>query len=163
MKATARLCYCARITNIEGGIAADCEAHMVDERKAEASMDASALYQEEVFTDRKVGMIRRMTPMTADGLRDPARKVLYVGQAEIMTNMGPMPINFEIEAENFAQAIAGFGVAATAAVERTVQQIQEMRRQAASQLVVPGAGMGGGGLPGGLPGVPGGRGKIQMP
>ena len=141
---------------------------MVDERKPEASMDVASLYQEEVFTDRKVGMIRRLTPMTGEGVRDPSRKVLYVGQAEIMTNMGPMPINFEIEGDTMAQAVAGFGVAASAAVERTVQQIQEMRRQAASQLVVPGgAGMGGGGLPGGLPGMPGmpggSRGKIQMP
>jgi len=136
---------------------------MADERR-EASMDADALYLEEVFTDRKVGMLRRMTPMTKDGTPDSTRRVLYIGQAEIMTNMGPMPINFEIEADTFAQAIAGFGPAAAAGIERTVQQIQEMRRQAASQLVVPGAGMGPGGLPGGMPGgLPGGRGKIQMP
>jgi len=132
---------------------------MVDERR-EASMDANAIYQEEVFTDRKVGMIRRMTPIASDGSRDATRNVLYVGQAEIMTNMGPMPIHFDIEADTFAQAVAGFGAAAAVGIERTVQQIQEMRRQQASQLVVPGAGMGAGGLP---PGIPGGRGKIQMP
>jgi hypothetical protein len=137
---------------------------MSDERKSDTGMDMATLYQEETFTDRKVGTIRRMTPVMGDGQRDPARPVLYVGQAEIMTNMGPMPINFDIEASTLDQAVAGFGVAAGAAVERTVQQIQEMRRQAASQLVVPQAGgMGGlGGLPpGGLPG--GGRGKIQIP
>ena len=137
---------------------------MADERKGdpgrEAAMDVDALYQEEVFTDRKVGMIRRMTPVTAEGNRDTARKVLYVGQAEIMTNMGPVPINFEIEAETFAQAIAGFGAAAAAGIERTVQQIQEMRRQQASQLVVPQGGMGGLGGPSGMPP---GRGKIQIP
>jgi hypothetical protein len=136
---------------------------MVDERRGdpsrEASMDGDALYQEELFTDRKVGMIRRMTPVTADGSRDMQRKVLYVGQAEIMTNMGPVPINFDIEAETFAQAIAGFGAAAAVGIERTVQQIQEMRRQQASQLVVPG-GMSG---LGGPPGMPPGRGKLQIP
>jgi hypothetical protein len=135
---------------------------MADESR-DASMDVNSLYLEEVITDRKVGMIRRMTPLTAAGTPDSARKVLYVGQAEIMTNMGPMPINFEIEAETFAEAIAGFGPAAAAGIERTVQQIQEMRRQQASQLVVPGAGMPPGGLPGGLGGLPGGRGKIQIP
>jgi hypothetical protein len=136
---------------------------MADEHR-DASMDANTLYLEEVFTDRKVGMIRRMSPMTAEGAPDASRRVLYIGQAEIMTNMGPMPINFEIEADTFAQAIAGFGPAAAAGIERTVQQIQEMRRQQASQLVVPGAGMPPGGLPGGLGGgLPGGRGKIQMP
>jgi hypothetical protein len=143
---------------------------MADENKSEAardaSMDVNALYQEEVFTDRRVGMIRRMTPMTSEGVRDTNRKVLYIGQAEIMTNMGPMPINFEIEADSFGQAVAQFGAAAAVGIERTVQQIQEMRRQQASQLVVPGGGVGG--LPGmggpgagGLPG--GGRGKIQIP
>jgi hypothetical protein len=127
----------------------------------EAEMDSNAVYQEEMFTDRKVGVIRRMTPVTSDGSRDLQRKVLYVGQAEIMTNMGPVPINFEIEADTFAQAIAGFGAAAAAGIERTVQQIQEMRRQQASQLVVPGMG---GGVPGmGPPGMPPGRGKIQFP
>jgi hypothetical protein len=140
---------------------------MTDQRNdagREASMDVDAVYQEEVFTDRKVGMIRRMTPVTRDGERDLQRKVLYVGQAEIMTNMGPVPIHFEIEAETFAQAVAGFGAAAAIGIERTVQQIQEMRRQQASQLVVPGMGGGlGGGMggPGGMPMPP--RGKLQIP
>lgn len=134
---------------------------MADERNREAAMDADALYLEEVFTDRKVGTIRRMSPVKSDGTPDEARKTLYVGQAEIMTNMGPMPINFEIEADTFPAAIAGFGTAANAAIERTVQQIQEVRRQQASQLVVPQGGMSGLGGPGGMPA--GGRGKIQIP
>jgi hypothetical protein len=132
---------------------------MADERDREAEMDAANLYLEEMFTDRKVGALRRLTPVTPAGDKDPARPTLYVGQAEIMTNMGPVPINFEIEADTLDKAVAGFGKAAAEAVERTVQQIQEMRRQAASQLVVPQGGMGG------LPGVPPGRGggKIQLP
>ena len=132
---------------------------MADERK-DASMDVDALYVEDSITDRRVGMIRRMRPITAAGEPDPARKTLYVGQAEIMTNMGPMPINFDIEADTLAQAVAQFGVAAQAGIERTVQQIQEMRRQQASQLVVPQGGMGGLTAPGGMPP---GRGKIQIP
>jgi hypothetical protein len=138
---------------------------MSEERNREPTMDGNALYQEEIITDRKVGMLRRMTPIKSDGSRDLARPVLFIGQAEIMTNMGPMPISFDIEAPSLDQAVAGFGTAATAAIERTVQQIQELRRQQASQLVVPQGGMGAmGGIPGGLgaPGAPG-RGKIQIP
>lgn len=122
-------------------------------------MDVASLYKEEVFTDRKVGAIRRLTPVTGDGSTDASRPVLYVGQAEIMTNMGPVPINFEIEGKTLADAAAGFASAAQVAIERTVQQIQEMRRQAASQLVVPQGGMPN--LGGGPPGR--GGGKIQMP
>jgi hypothetical protein len=134
---------------------------MSEDRNREPSMDANALYQEEIITDRKVGMLRRMTPIKTDGTRDTDRPLLFIGQAEIMTNMGPMPINFDIEVPSLEQAVAGFGPAAAAAIERTVQQIQEMRRQQASQLVVPQGGMGG--LPGmGGPGGPG-KGRIQIP
>jgi hypothetical protein len=130
---------------------------MADER--EPQMDATALYCEETFTDRKIGAIRRLTPVKSDGSVDDSRPVLFLGQAEIMTNMGPVPINFEIEATTLDQAVAGFGSAAAQAIERTVQQIQEMRRQAASQLVIPQ-----GGMPPNLgPGGPRGGGKIQLP
>ena len=131
---------------------------MAEDRNAEPQMDADSMYLEEMFTDRRVGAIRRLTPVKRDGSPDASRPVLFLGQAEIMTNMGPVPINFEIEGETLDQAAAGFSVAATAAIERTVQQIQEMRRQAASQLVVPQ-----GGMPN-LAGAPPGRGgKIQIP
>jgi hypothetical protein len=133
---------------------------MADERNQDPEMDAATLYREEMFTDRKVGAIRQLTPVTPDGAADPARPVVFVGQAEIMTNMGPVPLSFEIEGKTLADAVTGFSAAATVAIERTVQQIQEMRRQAASQLVVPQ-----GGIPNLGPGAPGGRsgGKIQIP
>jgi hypothetical protein len=133
---------------------------MADERNQDPQMDAAALYREEMFTDRKVGAIRRLTPVTGDGVPDTTRPVVYIGQAEIMTNMGPVPLSFEIEGKTLDQAVAGFAPAAAVAIERTVQQIQEMRRQAASQLVVPQ-----GGMPNLGPGGPGGRGggKIQIP
>jgi hypothetical protein len=132
---------------------------MAEQRNTEPQMDTAALYLEETFTDRKVGTIRRLTPVTSDGTTDSARPVVYVGQAEIMTNMGPVPINFEIEGRTLGEAVAGFAPAAAVAVERTVQQIQDMRRQAASQLVVPS-----GPMPNLGPGGPArGGGKIQLP
>jgi hypothetical protein len=80
-----------------------------------------------------------------------------------MTNAGPLPISFDVEAANLAEAVDKFGAAAKDAVERTVRDLQELRRQAASSIVVPQGGMGalgGGGLGGG--GL-GGGGKIQLP
>jgi hypothetical protein len=126
-------------------------------------MDASSLYREDIITDRKVGTIRRMIPVTRGGADDHARPTLYVGEAQIMTNAGPLPINFEIEAKDLGEAVDKFAGAAKEAVEKTVRELQELRRQAASSIVVPGAGgaMGGMGGLGGL-GGPGG-GKIQMP
>lgn len=129
---------------------------MADDRNQDPQMDLDGLYQEDNFTDRKVGAIRRLTPVLPDASVDPNRPVLFIGQAEIMTNMGPVPISFEIEGPTLGDAVKGFAPAAQAAIERTVQQIQDMRRQQASQLVVP---------QGPVPGITGGRGggKIQLP
>ena len=131
---------------------------MAQRPEADARMDPASLYREDIVTDRKVGTIRMMTPLTSDGATDSARPVLYMGEAQIMTGAGPLPINFEIEAATLAEAVDKFGDAAKEAIERTVRELQELRRQQASSIVVPQGGMGGLG-PGGL----GGGGKIQMP
>jgi hypothetical protein len=122
------------------------------------SMDASSLYREEIYTDRKIGTIRALVPVTTLGATDGSRPVVYTGEAQIMTQMGPLPINFDIEAKSLAEAVAGYAAAAKVAVERTVRELQDMRRQAASSIVLPGQG-GAGFPPGGL----GGGGKIQIP
>lgn len=120
------------------------------------TMDAASLYREEIYTDRRIGTIRALVPVDTNGATDAGRPVLYVGEAQIMTQMGPLPVSFEIEAGSLADAVAGYADAAKVAVERTVRELQEMRRQAASSLVLPG--QGGGFGAGGL-----GGGKIQMP
>ncbi len=71
----------------------------------DSKMDATTLYREDIITDRKVGTIRRMTPITSAGADDSARPTIYLGEAQIMTNAGPLPINFEIEAAGVAEAV----------------------------------------------------------
>lgn len=130
-----------------------------DNATPELTMDPAALYREETYTDRRAGTLRRLTPVQTDGSDDPARPVLYIGQAQILTPMGAMPIAFEIEAESLGEAAEKFGDAANVAVERTARELEELRREAASQIVVPKSGQGGFGGPGGLPG----GGRFQMP
>ena len=122
-------------------------------------MDAQALYREDIYTDRRVGTLRVLTPVKADGTVDPARPVSYVGQAQIMTPAGALPLSFEIDAKNLAEACEGFADGAKLAFEETMKELQEMRRQQASSIVIPEAGAasaltGQGGPP---------RGKIQFP
>jgi hypothetical protein len=123
-------------------------AESQNDRSADPKMDPSALFREDTYTDRKVGTIRTLTPVKSDGSPDPARKMIYAGEAQIMTNAGPLPINFEIDAESLGEAAQKFSDAAKVGIERAVRELQEMRRQAASSIVVPGA------MPGG---------KIQIP
>ena len=100
-------------------------------------LDEDDLYREEVFSDRRVGTLRRLTPVNADGEDDPGRAVLYLGQAQLWTQMGPLPISFEIEAASMRDALAAFPDAARHAVQQTLEEAREMRRQQASQIVVP--------------------------
>ena len=127
-------------------------------------MDGANLYREDVFSDRRVGTIQRLTPVTANGDDDPSRPVRFLGQASLMTPGGSLPISFEIEAETLEDAVGQFGARAGEAVQDTLNQLQEMRREAASGLVIPGQGGAGGamgGAPGGGFGGPGGG--IQLP
>ena len=126
------------------------------ETTTELKVDPKQLYLEEIFTDRRVGTIRRLTPVAKDGERDQARAVLYVGETQVLTPAGALPIAFEIGAGSLEEAAEKFGQLAKEAIERTVKELQELRRQAASQIVVP---------QGPLPpiGGVGGGGKIQMP
>ena len=133
---------------------------MADLKDFEPTMDPADLWREDVYTDRRVGTIRVMTPVTRDGATDPARAVGYVGQAQIMTTGGMLPITFEIEATSLGDAAAKFGAAAKVALEETVRELQELRRQAASQIVIPEPGAASQILGGG--GGPRSGGKIQL-
>lgn len=101
-------------------------------------MDTTNLYKDEVVTDRKVGTIRILKPILSTGERDEARPLIFMGEAQIMTQMGPLPISFEIPAETLAQAVEAYGEAAKKGVRDTIEKIQAMRREAASQIVTPG-------------------------
>lgn len=129
-------------------------------RGLDPQMSADDLYLEEVFTDRRVGTIQRLTPVDGAGSPDPKRSVLYVGQTQILTAAGALPLSFEIEARSLAEATQKFGDAAKVALQQTMERLEEMRREAASSIIVPEAGAA---APlGGLGGMPGG-GKIRMP
>ena len=117
----------------------DCFSTMADLDNLSADMDAANLYTEEIVTDRKMGTIHVLTPITPEGAKDPTRAPIFTGEVQIMT---------------VAEAVAKYGEAAKEGVRQTLERLQEMRREAASKIVTPGS-------PGF--GVPPSSGKIQMP
>jgi hypothetical protein len=129
---------------------------MSNERPLEAQMSADSLYREDVFTDQRVGTVRRMTPVKSDGSDDPSRPLVFVGQATVMTPMGSLPLSFELPASTLAEAVSQFGPAAQHAIEDAARELQELRRQASSSIVIPEAGAAS------LKGM-GGKGGIQIP
>lgn len=123
----------------------------------DVQLDAAGLYREEVFTDRHAGTIRKLTPVTAGGDVDGARKVLFSGQTQLLTPAGVLPLVFEIDAETLEGALAKFPEGVKGALEQAIDEAREMRREQASRIVVPevGGGMG--------PGPASGGGKIKFP
>lgn len=113
----------------------------------ELNVDKENLYLEETFTDLRVGSLRRLTPVTPDGSADASREVLYVGHAQVLSQMGPLPIQFTLEVDSLNDALDQFAEGAEEAVKKMVDEIREMQRQQASQIVVPGSGGPGGGMP----------------
>jgi hypothetical protein len=134
---------------------------MSDSRRGgDPQMSATTLYLEEVFTDRRVGTIQRLTPVTAEGTADATRPVIYVGQTQILTAAGALPLTFEIPATTLKDATDKFGEVAKVALNEMMDRLEEMRRDAASSIIVPEAGAAG--QLAGMGGLPGG-GKIRMP
>ena len=129
---------------------------MNNERPGDPQMNATALYREDVYTDQRVGTVRRLTPVQADGSDDPSRQMLFIGQATVMTPMGSLPLSFELPAKTLAEAVSQFGPAAQQAIEEAARELQELRRQASSSIVIPEAGAAS------LKGM-GGKGGIQIP
>jgi hypothetical protein len=108
---------------------------------ADLQMNAAGLYREEAVTDRRIGSIRILTPVTADGLADAMRKVLYVGEAQVLTPGGVLPLVFEIDATSLSEAVHRFAAGAAAAVEHALRELEALRREAASSLIVPPSGL----------------------
>ena len=125
---------------------------------ANLKMERDRLYLEEVITDLAAGTIRRMTPLKVDGTPDESRATLYMGQAQVLSAMGPLPIQFELEASSLEEAIEMFAPEAEKAVRRMVDELRELQREQASQIVVPGSGSGA--MPGGGGPMQGGRVQI---
>lgn len=109
--------------------------------KIDVRMDQDNLYLEESFTDLKAGSIRRLTPVMPDGLPDKKRKIFFMAQTQLMTQAGLLPIQCEIEAQTLKEAMEKFPAAVNEAVEKLVERANEMRRQEASRIIVPGSEM----------------------
>ncbi len=115
-----------------------------EETGKKAKFNQQNLHREEIFTDLTIGSIRRLSPVKANGEPDKTRPILFVGQSQIYTQQGPMPIQFPIAAINLQQAMEKFPAAMEEFVEHLVEQAKEFQRQEQSRLIVPGGSAPGG-------------------
>jgi len=106
---------------------------------SEIKLDEKNLYKEEVFTDLRVGSLKQLTPVTKEGDRDLARPMVFIGETQLMSQVGPLPVQTRIAAENLQAAIERFPTAIQTAVEAMINEVKEHQRKEMSRIVVPGA------------------------
>lgn len=102
-------------------------------------LDADNLYREDTYTDRQMGTLHVLTPVTSKGETDANRATIFMGATQLMTPYGAMPLNFEIEADSLEQALEKFGETAKQALDRTIEEAKQYQRDQASSIVIPDA------------------------
>ena len=100
------------------------------------------LYRQETYNEPSFGSVQVLSPVTPEGAADPARPVLYIGSAQVMTGHGPIPVQCEIPASSLREAFEQFPAAIEKAIQEIVARVHEMERERASGIVVPGQGGG---------------------
>jgi len=113
---------------------------MAEDQKQELefSVHRQNLYREESFTDMRVASIRRLTPVKSDGTEDKKRKTIFIGQTNLITPNGPLPIQSVIDARQLQQAIKKFPEAMQRETERLVEEMKKMKEEKESKIIVPG-------------------------
>ena len=120
------------------------------------SVDLENLYREESYTDLQAASVRVLVPVNPDGSPDTSRSPMFIGDTTLMTQMGPIPVQFPLEVDSLQKAFDRFPEGVQEAIQRLNERAREMARDEASRIVVPST-MPGGGL-GGMPG----KGKLIL-
>jgi hypothetical protein len=102
------------------------------------TIDTANLFREESITDTQSANIKQLIPINLDGTEDSSRERQFVGDTTLMTQMGPIPVQFPIPAKNLQEAFTMFPEGVQGAVEKLQERAQEMAREEASRIVVPG-------------------------
>lgn len=108
-------------------------------KMTDIKINVDNLYREEAFTDLTFATIRRLSPVKLDGSPDESREPIFTGMTQLMSPNGPIPVQCLIEG---AKTLSEAAEKLPAAIEKTVQamiaEAEEMRREEASKIVIPG-------------------------
>jgi hypothetical protein len=93
------------------------------------SVNKADLYREENITDLRVASIRRMIPIKEDGSPDESRTEMFFGHSQLVSPQGPVPLQAQLMANTFEEAIAAFPDAMQKALENMVERIKKMQEE----------------------------------
>ncbi len=87
------------------------------------------LYREEHYTDLKVASIRRLIPIKQDGSKDESRAEQFHGHSQLISPQGPVPLQAQLPANNFNEAIEVFPAAMEKALGEMVERVKQLQKE----------------------------------
>jgi hypothetical protein len=105
--------------------------------RVDIKVDLGNLYCEETFTDLKLGWIRRLTPVKPDGSKDENREYIFIGQTQLVTPEGPVPVHCRIPEKTLEEAIEQFPQVMEQTMHDMIKKAMERQEQAASSTPAP--------------------------
>mgnify|MGYP001125032446 CR=1 FL=1 len=93
------------------------------------TIDQNNLYREESITDLKVASLRKMVPIKADGTDDPNRSTIFIGNSQLMTPEGPLPIQAKLNATTLDEAMKEFPQAMQKSLNETIEHFRKMQEE----------------------------------
>lgn len=97
------------------------------------TIDKENLYREESITDLKVASIRKMVPINADGTEDTSRNPVFIGNSQLMTPEGPLPIQAKLNATTLDEAMKEFPQAMKQSLNETIEHLRNMQQEQQQQ------------------------------
>ena len=110
---------------------------MDDTAKRKVKVNLQNLYREEMYTDMRTAALRQLTPVKPNGEIDKTRKFVFVGQTNIMSPQGPLPVQFPIDAKNLQEAAEKFPDVMEQFLAKLAEEIKDAQRQEQSRIIVP--------------------------
>jgi len=110
---------------------------MDDTAQRKVKVNLQNLYKEEMYTDMRTAALRQLTPVKPNGEIDKTRKFVFVGQTNIMSPQGPLPVQFPIDAKNLQEAAEKFPEVMHQFLAKLAEEIKEAQRQEQSRIIVP--------------------------
>ena len=115
------------------------------ENQIDFTVEKNNLYREENILDLKSASIRCLTPIKPDGTTDESREMIYVGNTQLMSPQGPVPLHAPLKATSLEEAMDSFPAAMQHAMEEMIESVKKMQQeqeqakpQEDSRIIMPG-------------------------
>lgn len=104
-------------------------------------VDKTNLYREISVTDLKIANIRQLIPMNVDGTDDTSRETIFIGNTQLGTPQGPIPMQAKLEATTMEEAMDQFPQAMELETQKVIENFKRMEAQQKnekSNIIMPG-------------------------